>query len=190
MLVKSFGRINDLFSLTNVQCMCKQKLSRILVVQVSWTALQPQFMEQYFSISQFTDTRNGRSRRHKNKSPPPLSSPPYTNPLHQPISNWNAAETTWFISSALCIFNHSLRFLRWRKKILRTHEWRKGKGATAAETLAFNLRLQCDSAASTDKKMIESRSSNDMKPTIDPNGKITLCILVMLACATDETKLW
>ena len=143
MLVKSFGRINDLFSLTDVQCMCKQKLSRILVVQVSWTALQSQFMEQYFSISQFTDTRNGRSRHHKDKSPPPLSSPPYTNPLHQPISNWNAAETTWFISSSLCIFNHSLCFLRWRKKILRTHEWRKGKGATAAETLAFNLRLQC-----------------------------------------------
>ena len=103
MLVKSFGRINDLFSLTDVQCMCKQKLSRILVVQVSWTALQSQFMEQYFSISQFTDTKNGRS---------------------------------------------------------------------------------------TDKKLIESRSSNDMKPTIDPNGKITFYILVMLACATDETKLW
>ena len=34
-------------------------------------------------------------------------------------------------------------FLRWRKKILRTREWRKGKGVTAAETLAFNLRLQC-----------------------------------------------
>ena len=106
MLVKSFGRINDLiFSLIDVQCMCKQKLllSRILVVQVSRTALQSQFMEQYLSIAQFTDTKNGRL---------------------------------------------------------------------------------------TDKKLIESRSSNDMKPTIDPNGKITLCILVMLACATDETKLW
>ena len=139
MLVKSFGRINDLFSLTDVQCMCKQKLSRILVVQVSWTALQSQFMEQYFSISQFTDTRNGRSRRHKNKSPPPLSSPPYTNPLHQPISNWNAAETTWFISSSLCIFNHSLRFFKVKEENLEDTRVEKGKGATAAETLAFNL---------------------------------------------------
>ena len=145
MLVKSFGRINDLFSLTDVQCMCKQKLSRILVVQVSWTALQSQFMEQYFSISQFTDTRNGRSRRHKNKFPPPtlsvvlLTPTHYINPsLTEMLLRLHDSFPVLSVSSIIaCIF------LRWRKKILRTHEWRKGKGGTAAETLAFNLRLQC-----------------------------------------------
>ena len=139
MLVKSFGRINDLFSLIDVQCMCKQRLllSRILVVQVSWTALQSQFMEQYFSISQFTDTKNGRSRRHKNKLPPPPSSPPYTNPLHQPISNWNAAETTWFISSSLCIFNHSLRFFKVKEENLEDAWMEKRKGGDCRRDLGF-----------------------------------------------------
>ena len=130
MLVKSFGRINDLFSLTDVQCMCKQKLSRILVVQVSWTALQSQFMEQYFSISQFTDTRNGRSRRHKNKSPPPppsvvlLTPTHYINPtLTEMLLRLHDSFPVLSVSSIIaCVF------LRWRKKILRTHEWRKGKG--------------------------------------------------------------
>ena len=144
MLVKSFGRINDLFSLTDVQCMCKQKLLRILVVQVSWTALQSQFMEQYFSISQFTDTRNGHSRCHKNKSSPPpsvvlLTPTHYINPsLTEMLLRLHDSFPVLSVSSIIaCIF------LRWRKKILRTHEWRKGKGATAAETLAFNLCLQC-----------------------------------------------
>ena len=61
MLVKLFVRIKDLFSLIDVQCMCKQKLLRILIVQVSRTALQSRFTEQFFSTSRFTDTKNGRS---------------------------------------------------------------------------------------------------------------------------------
>ena len=51
----------------------------------------------------------------------------------------------------------------------------------AAETMVFQLRPQCDRAASTDKKLIERRSSNNMKLTTNPKENINLCILVIPA---------
>ena len=62
-------------------------------------------------------------------------------------------------------------FFRAKGEIVRTHKGRKGKEAPAAETLVFNLLPQNDMTAlhaSTDKKLIESRLSNDMEPTSDP----------------------
>ena len=67
--------------------------------------------------------------------------------------------------------------------IVRTREGRKGKEAPAAETLVFHLHPQFNNMtalhAATDKKLIESRLSNDIELTSDPKGKITLCILVI-----------
>ena len=62
-------------------------------------------------------------------------------------------------------------FFRVKGEIARTHEGRKGKEAPAAETLVFHLLPQNNMTvqhASTDKKLIESRLSNDMEPTSDP----------------------
>ena len=67
--LRSFDQINDLFSSIDVQCMCKQ--SRILAVQVSQTALQLRFTEQFFSTSQFTDAKNSQSQHHESKLAPP-----------------------------------------------------------------------------------------------------------------------
>ena len=69
--LRSFCQINDLLSSTDLQCTCSQ--SRISEVHVSKSALQSRFTKQFFDISRFTDTKNGRSRRHENKleHPPP-----------------------------------------------------------------------------------------------------------------------
>ena len=61
-LLRSFGQIYHLFSSIDLYCTCKQ--SRILAVHVSRSALQSRFTKQFFSTSRFTDTKNGRSRRH------------------------------------------------------------------------------------------------------------------------------
>ena len=58
------------FNLPYLPCTCKQ--SRILTVQVSQSALQSQFTEQFFSTSRFTGTKNGGSQRHKDELAPPL----------------------------------------------------------------------------------------------------------------------
>ena len=68
-------------------------------------------------------------------------------------------------------------FFRAKGEIERTRKGRKGKEAPAAETLAFHLHPQNNMTAlhaSTDKKLIVSRLSNDMELTSDPKGKITL----------------
>ena len=49
----------------DLQCACKQL--KILAVQVSQSALQSWFTEQFFSTSWFMDTKNGRSQCHENK---------------------------------------------------------------------------------------------------------------------------
>ena len=53
--LRSFGQINELFSSIDLQCTCKQ--SRILAVQVSRSAPQSRFTEQFFSTSLFTDSK-------------------------------------------------------------------------------------------------------------------------------------
>ena len=56
-------------------------------------------------------------------------------------------------------------------EIVRTREGRKRNEAPASETLVFHLLPQNNMTtlhASTDKKLIESRLSNDMEPTSDP----------------------
>ena len=56
--------------------MCTQW--RILAVYVSRSALQSRFTEQFFSKSQFTDTKNGPSQHHENKL---AIAPPHPHPL-------------------------------------------------------------------------------------------------------------
>ena len=68
MLAKYIWPINDIFSSTDLQCMCTQ--SRILAVHVSQSALQSIFTEHFFSTSRFMDTKNGQSLRHENKLAP------------------------------------------------------------------------------------------------------------------------
>ena len=77
MLVKVVWPNQQFIYFLDLQCTCTQ--SRILAVHVSWSALQSRLTEQFFSTSRFTDTKNGRSRRHEYKlAPPPPSHPPYT----------------------------------------------------------------------------------------------------------------
>ena len=96
------------------------------------------------------------------------------------------------VSSVIGCIAGSILFFNVKEENLEDMQVEKRKGG-ACRDLGFSFTpamYKCDSAASTDKKLIESKSSKDMKPIIDPNGKIVLCILVILACATDETKLW
>ena len=89
-----------------------------------------------------------------------------------------------FVELVLLVVAHVEGAVLFRAKgeIVRTHEGRKGKEAPAAESFVFHLLPQNNMTAlhaSTAKKLIVSRLSNDMEPTSDPKGKVTLWILVI-----------
>lgn len=68
-------------------------------------------------------------------------------------------------------------FFKAKGEIERMRKGRKGKEAPVAETVVFHLLPQNNMTvlhASTDKKLIVSRLSNEMELTSDPKGKITL----------------